>query len=119
MIDNKDSKKRYRVDHLIEGFAEDLNRRGRVKRRIELVADMEALLATNDYAGLKKLIEDNKIKCAVSDTCNWTDVRQFNLMFSTQIGFAVAEDANDNITASGNGPGYIRELSECAENRHG
>ena len=55
---------------------------------------MEALLAANDYAGIKTLIEDNKIKCSVSDTCNWTDVRQFNLMFSTQLG-SVAEDANE------------------------
>jgi glycyl-tRNA synthetase len=54
---------------------------------------MDALLGANDFAGLKQLIDDNKMKCAVSGTCNWTDVRQFNLMFSTEMG-SVADDAN-------------------------
>ena len=54
---------------------------------------MEKLLATEDFAGLKKLIEDRKIKCAVSGTSNWTDVRQFNLMFSTELG-SVTDDAS-------------------------
>ena len=43
---------------------------------------MDKLLAKDDFAGLKKLIEDNKIKCAISGTGNWTDIRQFNLMFA-------------------------------------
>lgn len=89
MIDNKDSKKRYRVDHLIEGHAETLP-----KEDAEvLLQKMDTLLAENDFAGLKTLIEDNKIKCAVSGTGNWTDVRQFNLMFSTEMG-SVADDAD-------------------------
>ena len=58
----------------------------------ELLAAMDLLLANNDYAGIKKLIEDNKIKCSISKTCNWTDVREFNLMFNTQIG-SVAEES--------------------------
>ncbi len=89
MIDNKDSKKRYRVDHLIEGYAETLDK----ESGDALLQQMDALLAANDFAGLKALIESNKIKCAISGTCNWTDVRQFNLMFSTEMG-SVAEDAN-------------------------
>jgi glycyl-tRNA synthetase len=89
MIDNKDSKKRYRVDHLIEGFAETLDK----AKGEALLAQMDQLLAANDFDGLKQLILDNKIKCGVSDTANWTDVRQFNLMFSTEMG-SVAEDAN-------------------------
>src|SRR5512145_1766815 len=83
MIDNKDSKKRYRVDHLIEGQAEILKTSGKEKEADDLLAAMDALLAKDDFAGLKKLIEDNKIKCAISGTSNWTDIRQFNLMFST------------------------------------
>ncbi|HEX2683330.1 MAG TPA: glycine--tRNA ligase, partial [Ferruginibacter sp.] len=75
MIDNKDSNKRYRVDHLIEGFAETLPEAD-AKR---LLDEMDALLAKDDYTGLKELIDDNKIKCAISKTANWTDVRQFNL----------------------------------------
>ncbi len=93
MIDNKDSNKRYRVDHLIEGYAEELQAASRKGEAETLLAAMDALLASNDFAGLKNLIEDNKIKCAISKTCNWTDVREFNLMFSTQIG-SVAEESD-------------------------
>ena len=89
MIDNKDSNKRYRVDHLIEGFAETLEPHASE----EILAEMDRLLAATDYAGLKKLIEDNKIKCGISKTSNWTEVRDFNLMFSTKIG-SVAEEAD-------------------------
>ncbi|KAA2245811.1 glycine--tRNA ligase [Chitinophaga agrisoli] len=90
MIDNKDSKKRYRVDHLIEAHAETLPE----AESDALLQQMNALLAADDLAGLKKLIEDNKIKCTVSGTVNWTDVRQFNLMFSTQLG-SVTDEASE------------------------
>jgi glycyl-tRNA synthetase len=90
MIDNKDSQKRYRVDHLIEGYAETLEK----EVGDALVQQMEQLLAANDFAAVKQMIEDNKISCAISGTCNWTDVRQFNLMFATQLG-SVAEEANE------------------------
>ena len=93
MIDNKDSNKRYRVDHLIESFAEEQLAMGNEQLANDTIAAMEGLLAKDDFAGLKKLIEDNNIKCPISGTCNWTDVRQFNLMFSTELG-SVAEDAN-------------------------
>jgi len=96
MIDNKDSKKRYRVDHLIEGHADLLKTGGKEKEADDLLAAMDALLAKDDFAGLKKLIEDNKIKCAVSGTSNWTDIRQFNLMFSTEFGSTVSSDDEDN-----------------------
>jgi len=93
MIDNKDSKKRYRVDHLIEAKADELKVANRNKEAEELISLMDALLAKDDFAGLKKLIEDNNIKCLVSGTCNWTDIRQFNLMFSTELG-SVTDEAN-------------------------
>lgn len=89
MIDNKDSNKRYRVDHLIEGFAETLEPHAAE----ELIAEMERMLAANDFAGLKMMIEENKIKCGISKTSNWTEVREFNLMFSTKIG-SVSEEAD-------------------------
>ncbi len=89
MIDNKDSQKRYRVDHLIEGYAETLDK----EKGEAILAQMDQLLAANDFVGLKQLIDDNKISCGVSGTCNWTEVRQFNLMFSTEIG-SVADEAN-------------------------
>ena len=100
MIDNKDSKKRYRVDHLIEGFAEELRAKGEKEAGAAdtVLADMDALLAKDDFAGLKKLIEDHKIKCSVSGTANWTDIRQFNLMFSTEFGStASSEDADSKV----------------------
>ena len=90
MIDNKDSKKRYRVDHLIEGHAETLSK----EAGDALLAQMDELLKENDFAGLKTLIETNKIKCSVSGTVNWTEVRQFNLMFSTQLG-SVTDEASE------------------------
>jgi glycyl-tRNA synthetase len=46
-----------------------------------------------DLVEMKKIIEDCEIVCPISGSRNWTDVRQFNLMFSTQLG-SVAEDAN-------------------------
>src|SRR3954463_172915 len=71
MIDNKDSNKRYRVDHLIEAHAEELNVAGKKDEADKLLADMDALLVNDDFAGLKSLIENNKIKCAISKTVNW------------------------------------------------
>lgn len=94
MIDNKDSNKRYRVDHLLEAHAEELEKAGKKEAADALLATMESLLGKDDLAGLKKLIEDNKIKCTVSGTSNWTDVRQFNLMFSTQLG-SVTDEASE------------------------
>lgn len=93
MIDNKDSKKRYRVDHLIEAHAETLPEAAAKA----LLDQMSQLEAAADFAGLKKLIDDNKIKCSVSGTANWTDIRQFNLMFKTEFGAVASENEEDNI----------------------
>lgn len=93
MIDNKDSKKRYRVDHLIEAYADILEKDGKQEKAEYILAMMDKYLAENDLEALKSLIDTEKIPCQVSGTVNWTDVRQFNLMFSTQMG-SVAEDAD-------------------------
>ena len=94
MVDNKDSNKRYRVDHLIESYAATLastdspemgNREGE-----KIIAEMEALLAADNLAGIKTLLETHNITCSISGTCNWTEVRQFNLMFSTEFGAVAA-----------------------------
>jgi len=92
MIDNKDSKKRYRVDHLIEAKAEEMRENGREDEAQGLLDDMDKLIAKDDFPGLKQMILNNAIKCPVSKTANWTDIRQFNLMFSTQMG-TTAEEA--------------------------
>ena len=98
MIDNKDSKKRYRVDHLIEAHADLLKAQNSdgEKRAEVLIAEMDGLLAKDDYSGLKELIERNNIQCSISKTCNWTDVRQFNLMFKTEFGAIAADKPDDN-----------------------
>ncbi len=94
MIDNKDSNKRYRVDHLVEAKAEELEKDGHEEQAEILLKEMDMLLAANDFEGLKRLLETYKIVCALSGTGNWTEIRQFNLMFSTQMG-SVSEDANE------------------------
>jgi glycyl-tRNA synthetase len=94
MIDNRDSQKRYRVDHLIESYTDELRAKGNDQEADQVIGTMEELLKENDLAGLKTFIESKNMKCSVSGTCNWTDVRQFNLMFSTQLG-SVAEEANE------------------------
>lgn len=82
MVDNKDSKKRYRVDVLIEDFA-------RKNEKKELIAEMNKYISTEDLEGLYKIIIDNNICCPISGTCHWTKVRHFNLMFQ-------AKDIDDN-----------------------
>jgi glycyl-tRNA synthetase len=96
MIDNKDSKKRYRVDHLIEGHAEIMEKDGRTDEAKALLDDMDKLLAKDDFEGLRKLILDHSIKCPISGTANWTEIRQFNLMFSTEFGSTVSSEDEDN-----------------------
>jgi glycyl-tRNA synthetase len=115
LIDNRDSKKRYRADVLIEDqmakydekiekevakaakrFGESFNEeqfRSTSPRVAEIAAKKEALherfkAAMNDgnLAELKQIILDEEIVCPISGTRNWTDVRQFNLMFSTEMG---------------------------------
>ncbi len=121
LIDNKDSKKRYRADVLIEehvskiedkinkeiekaaGRFENFDRtlfrstNGRVKEyqeKIDIInARFKTALNNNDLEEIKKIIIDLEIVCPISGSRNWTDVRQFNLMFSTSIG-SVSEEAN-------------------------
>ena len=92
LIDNLDSKKRYRADVLLEDKAAEYEAAGQVERAADLLATMGRLLTDNDLAAVRELIVSEKITCPVSGTANWTDVRQFNLMYSTQ-GSAVEGDA--------------------------
>ncbi len=93
MVDNKDSKKRYRADTLIEDHAARLEADGEIKMAHLLLKKMNSLLEAEDLKGVRELIVEYDIRCPISDTANWTDVRQFNLMFSTKVG-SVAEDSN-------------------------
>lgn len=96
MIDNKDSKKRYRVDHLIEAQAELLKSENREDEAEGLLKQMDDLLVRDDFAGLKTLIDNFHIKCPISGTANWTEIRQFNLMFSTEFGSTTSEEDEEN-----------------------
>ena len=122
LVDNKDSKKRYRADVLIEEavgkieakadkeiakarerfgetFDEAMYRstNPRVKEyqtKVDAInSRFKTALEQNNMDELRQIIIDLEIVCPISGTRNWTDVRQFNLMFSTQIG-SVSEEAN-------------------------
>jgi glycyl-tRNA synthetase len=122
LIDNKDSKKRYRADVLIEEHMEKIE--GKINKEVakaakrfgdsfdekqfretnqRVLANQEKIdaikarfvkaLEENDLDDVKQIIIDCEISCPISGSKNWTDVRQFNLMFSTQLG-SVSEEAN-------------------------
>jgi glycyl-tRNA synthetase len=92
MIDNKDSKKRYRADQLLEAKAEEYTAAGQADKGQALLNEMGRLLSAEDLEGVRALIIAEGIVCPIAKNSNWTEVRQFNLMFSTQIG-SVAEDS--------------------------
>lgn len=86
MIDNKDSKKRYRADNLLEDRINLLEIENKTEEAEKLQEKLDQYLLNENLEGLKELIESQKITCPVSGTSNWTEVRRFNLMFSTQMG---------------------------------
>lgn len=121
LIDNKDSKKRYRADVLLEDFiakvqakidkevtkaqrrfGDDFDQDQFVKTnprvigyasQIEKIEDtLKSALGSGELSAIKELIEELEIADPVSGSKNWTDVRQFNLMFATELG-SVAGDA--------------------------
>jgi glycyl-tRNA synthetase len=92
MIDNKDSKKRYRADVLVEDKAAEYEKLGNKAKADEIVKALARNLEAGDLKAVQELIINEKIVCPVSGTANWTEVRQFNLMFATQTG-SVAEDS--------------------------
>jgi len=94
MIDNKDSKKRYRADNLLEDKIAKYEAQGKTLKAESLQTEMDLALKADNLPRLKELIEEHEIACPVSGTRNWTDVRQFNLMFSTQFG-AMAEGSDE------------------------
>ncbi len=115
LIDNRDSKKRYRADVLIEdciakmdekiekevekaakrfgeSFDETMFRQTNPRvlehtaKRDELHARFAAAMNANNLEELRQIILDYEIVCPISGTKNWTEVRQFNLMFATEMG---------------------------------
>lgn len=99
LIDNKDSKKRYRADVLLEDQIARYQKKGKDRNAEELRIALADCLNKNDLNGLRQLIIDHEIACPFSGTRNWTEVRQFNLMFSTQMSAT---------SDSGSGELYLR-----------
>ncbi|WP_295667948.1 glycine--tRNA ligase [uncultured Mucilaginibacter sp.] len=93
MIDNKDSQKRYRADQLLEDKIARYDKDGKTDKAEQLQIEMDNALKAENLPRLRELIIEHEIADPVSGTRNWTEVRQFNLMFSTQMG-AVADDAD-------------------------
>jgi glycyl-tRNA synthetase len=123
LIDNKDSKKRYRADVLVEEHISKIENKihkeiskakirfgdgfdleqfsttssrvlGYTKKIQEISKKFNEALEKDNLKNLKKLIEELEIACPISGSKNWTDVKQFNLMFGTKLG-ASADSATD------------------------
>jgi len=93
MIDNKDSNKRYRADQLLEDKITRYDKDGKTDKAEQLQLSLDNAMQADDLNRLRELIIEHEIACPISGTRNWTEVRQFNLMFSTQMG-AIADDAD-------------------------
>jgi glycyl-tRNA synthetase len=91
MIDNKDSKKRYRADDLIENKIAQYENKGKTDKAKQLTDALTKCLQESDLEGMYNLIVEHEVECPFSGTRNWTKVRQFNLMFGTQMGSDVEE----------------------------
>ncbi len=90
MIDNKVSKARYRADNLIEDYIEKLIRKNKLDLAKEIQNKLSKAQNPEDYY---QIIVDYKIPDPVSGTTEWTEVRNFNLMFKTFLG-AVEDDTS-------------------------
>lgn len=94
LIDDKVSKKRYRADHLIEGYIKSLEKKGKMEEAARVQAEFVAAQNAPDMTkALYDLIIKEQIKSPDSGAFDWTEVRQFNLMFKTELG-AVADDTS-------------------------
>ena len=94
MIDDKTTKRRYRADHLIENYIEKLRRDGKDEDALNVQATYEAAGAAKDSnRALYELIIAEGIKAQDTGSGDWTEVRQFNLMFQCNMG-AVADTSS-------------------------
>ncbi len=87
MIDDKTSKNRYRADQLIENHIERLRKKGKEEEAERVYGALVAALNSENMSkGLYDIIISEDIKSPDSGVADWTDVRQFNLMFATHLG---------------------------------
>ena len=93
MIDDKASKRRYRADQLIEGHVDKLRGKGKDDEADAVYGRfVDALNADDPASALGQIIQDEEIRSPDSGAFDWTDVRQFNLMFETRVGAVAGED---------------------------
>lgn len=98
MIDDKQSKKRYRADMLIEEHIARLRRDNKKEEADELQHQLNTAGSREGLCeDLYKLIMDHEIRAPESGAFDWTDVRQFNLMFKTQFGATSSGDGDDDV----------------------
>jgi glycyl-tRNA synthetase len=90
MIDNKTSKARYRADNLIEEHIDKLLKKNKIDEANEIKKLLDEVKDNKDYY---EIIIKYNIKDPVSGTMDWTEVRNFNLMFKTYVG--PIEDASN------------------------
>ncbi len=90
MIDNKTSKARYRADNLIEEHIDKLIKKNKTDEANEIKKLLDEVKENKDYY---EIIIKYNIKDPVSGTMDWTEVRNFNLMFKTYVG--PIEDASN------------------------
>ncbi|MDX1636704.1 MAG: glycine--tRNA ligase [Balneolaceae bacterium] len=98
MIDDKQSNKRYRADMLIEGHIAKLRSSGKSGEADELQEQLDTAGTREGLCeDLHKIIIDNEIRAPESGAFDWTEVRQFNLMFKTQFGAVSSGDDDDAV----------------------
>lgn len=91
MIDDKESKRRYRADMLIEDHIRKIEEKGDAARAAELQHKLDTCGTRKSMTeDLYDIIMEEEIRSPDSGAFNWTEVRQFNLMFSTQFGATAA-----------------------------
>ena len=123
LIDNKVSKKRYRADVLVEDYVAKIEAKvekevskaakrfgdsfdeaqfkstnprvvGYQEKAVAILKRLGQSLEKEDLVDVKALIEELEISCPESGSRDWTEVKQFNLMFATKLG-ASADSAMD------------------------
>ena len=83
LMDCKECKERFRADKVIEDWCQEHD--------FELGHSVDAM----SQAEMKAFVEEHQIACPSCGKFNWTDIRQFNLMFKTFQG--VTEDAKNTV----------------------
>ena len=93
LIDDKASKRRYKADQLIENHIEKLRRKGRKARAEAVHRSLVAALHSDDMPrALHAIILEEEIRAPDSGAFDWTEVRQFNMMFETHAGAVTSSD---------------------------